>query len=379
MFSQTIHRRCLLHREILKNRLLLAPLTPNSVASIVKNQLGYVAKVSGEVMYIMKCLPIAVEVRRENNCYVELPVTVNNKSYFMSPVTRILQEHAIEIECNSIIPAMYYLDNKWIGFEPRPVQGMTPQVLTVDTEDPFIFQSIKELGSGGLYTYKEIKKAQDAMLFNSERDALSNIIVRKMAGQNVESQGYSSLTLFNKEELEEIANSTIKKLYGYFTILGEWTSGILGIYFIFRAIKYLVEIFLNAVALHKLGGCSFHLLASFWDTLTLFVLHHKQRKEFTTTSSSYMRNSDIPGESLKQIEAPVAPEKSNGPMGGYSNNKQAIFKVETENSSAKLPENPRNWTFKSLRTDLTKVNPVPEQYAKIAWSMYDNEGPKTMK
>ena len=62
MLAHTIHRRCLLSREILKNRLLMAPVAPDAVASLIKNQLGHITRIAGEVLYIMKCLPIMVEI-----------------------------------------------------------------------------------------------------------------------------------------------------------------------------------------------------------------------------------------------------------------------------------------------------------------------------
>jgi hypothetical protein len=100
----------------------------------------------------MKCLPIMVEIRREENCYLELPVTAYNRSVFMSPSTRILQEHAQQIECNTIMPAMYYLEDKWIGFDPYPTIGITPQELKVDSEEPFVFKTIQSLKQ---YHYKK--------------------------------------------------------------------------------------------------------------------------------------------------------------------------------------------------------------------------------
>jgi hypothetical protein len=36
MLALTIHRRCLLYREILKNRLVMAPVAPDAVASLIK-------------------------------------------------------------------------------------------------------------------------------------------------------------------------------------------------------------------------------------------------------------------------------------------------------------------------------------------------------
>ncbi|CAG9763592.1 unnamed protein product [Ceutorhynchus assimilis] len=227
MFAQTVYRRCLLYRKILENRLILMALSPNAVAPLVKNTSGYVAKVAGKVVYLIKCVEITVELRRESHCYEELPVTAYNKSYFMTPITRILQQHGEQTECNALIPSLYNLDNQWVRFDPSPSTGIIPRELEVDAEENYPFMSIKDLGAGGIYTDSEIRRAQNEMIFGLGRNVLNNIIIRKMAGQTVQSQGFSSLNLFDKE-LENLANSTIQKLYGYFTIIGEWTSGFIG-------------------------------------------------------------------------------------------------------------------------------------------------------
>ena len=355
MFVQTVYRRCLLHRDILKNRLIMAAVSPNAVATLVKNKLGYVSKVVGEVMYIMKCVPVPVEVRREKQCYVELPVTAYNKTFYMSPVTRILQDHAEQIQCNTIIPPMYFIDNRWIGFDPFPNLGIVPQELKVDSEEMPNFHSIKDLGAGGLYTYTEIRKAQDELLFNLERNALNNIIIRRVAGQDIQSQGFTTLSLFNKDEIKKLANHTIQTLYGYFTILGEWTSGLLGLYFIFRMIKFVIETFLNAIALHKINGFSPRLFASCWDTMTLFVLHHEQQKQENIrkdVAQAYFKNED-PADSLNQATAPVE--------------KHVSFLVENEQNK---PESELTTTanrlesFANLRKDLAKL-------PKINFTVFD--------
>jgi len=78
--------------------------------------------------------------------------------------------------------------------------------------------------------------------------------------------------------MEKLANSTINKLWKYFTILVEFPSGLLEILFIFRAVKFLIETTLTTIALHKWDGCSVTLFALFWNTLTLFVWHQRHYK-----------------------------------------------------------------------------------------------------
>ncbi|GLV33262.1 hypothetical protein CBL_08430 [Carabus blaptoides fortunei] len=73
----------------------------------------------------------------------------------------------------------------------------------------------------GLYTEDEIQTAQEAIMFGLERAAVSNILTRKIAGLEVDAQGTSALNLFNKKELEQIAKSTIRQLWGWFEHLGD--------------------------------------------------------------------------------------------------------------------------------------------------------------
>jgi hypothetical protein len=48
---------------------------------------------------------------------------------------------------------------------------------------------------------------------------------------------------------------------------------------------------MNAIAIHRLNGCSLHMLASFWDTLTLFVLNQKQQKNAESMNLNLVTNS----------------------------------------------------------------------------------------
>ncbi|GLV33186.1 hypothetical protein CBL_10533 [Carabus blaptoides fortunei] len=242
LYADAVYRRCLLRREVLLNRLLTAPLTPNAVSAIIKNKLGYVGRMAGEVLYILQCIPRVEQIRQVTEYYHELPVKANNESLFMSPITRILQRNGEQTECNALIPPVYHIDGQWVGVTPAPTFGLEPIELPVDTEPELKFKPIQNLGTGGLYTEDEIQTAQEAIMFGLERAAVSNILTRKMAGLEVDAQGTSALNLFNKKELEQIAKSTIRQLWGWFELLGVFTSGILGIYFIIRVVKSLIEL-----------------------------------------------------------------------------------------------------------------------------------------
>ena len=42
------------------------------------------ALVAGEVIHIVKCIPVQVKIRKTDECYIELPVWLKNNSMFLT-------------------------------------------------------------------------------------------------------------------------------------------------------------------------------------------------------------------------------------------------------------------------------------------------------
>ncbi|KAJ8980826.1 hypothetical protein NQ317_018406 [Molorchus minor] len=279
LYIDTIHRRCLLQREILKNRLLLAPVVPDAVSQIIQDKEGYVGHVLGEVLYILRCIPKNVQIRRTEKCYQELPIRVDNQSKFMAPITRIIQEFGEEIQCNGITPPLYNIEGDWIGLTPHPTQKHPPKELEVTSDAQVKFQPIQPIGSKGLYTPDEIEKVQKLLTFGQERKVVENIIARRAAGMETGGQGFSTLGIFDPKEMKELARSTMKEMWGWFTDLGIFISGLTGFYFIFRIVKYLFGVAINGLHLYQTVGGGIALLACLWNTLTMWVIHRHHMEE----------------------------------------------------------------------------------------------------
>lgn len=280
LLAHTVYRRCLLEREILKNRLVLAQFAPNTISTMIKLEMGYVGHIAGEVLYILQCVPRMAKIRRDTRCYQELPVMVDNETYFVSPITRILQKHAVETECSPVVPSMYQLENgDWYGFTPNPTRIITPYSLKPGSESSLKFKPLQDLGDGGIYTNDELNSAQQAMMFGMERETVNNILLSRVAGKKLDDQGYSTLSIFNEKELIELSKTTLKRLWGWMEDIGVFTSGCLGIYFIYRIAKSIIEVVINGIAIQKEHGWTWHLLASVWDTMTLWIIHRAQRAQ----------------------------------------------------------------------------------------------------
>lgn len=96
---------------MLKNHLAIATKSPDELAYYLMNEPGYMAVITGEVVHIIKCVSTEVKVRHVKECYMELPVSRGNKSFFLAPKTHILTKTGLQISCNRMIPAMYHIDN----------------------------------------------------------------------------------------------------------------------------------------------------------------------------------------------------------------------------------------------------------------------------
>ena len=62
------------------------------------------------------------------------------------------------------------------------------------------------------------------------------------------------------------------------------TSDLIGFYVIIKIIKYVLGVVLNGFVLYKVSGCHYVMLASLWNTLAIWLLHHRQTQQKTTTS-----------------------------------------------------------------------------------------------
>ncbi|CAG9825738.1 unnamed protein product [Phaedon cochleariae] len=173
---------------------------------------------------------------------------------------------------NTVKKATFLLRRSNADFLPTSseLKYLTDNGFEVDSETTIRFSPIQPISTSGLYTVEEINKAQRSLTFGVERQAVENIITRRVAGFEVSNQGYSTLNIFEPAEMEKLAKSTLRKIWGWFTDVGIFFSGVMGIYMIFKCIQYFVGIILNGVHLYKIFGWSLALIASIWNTLTMW-------------------------------------------------------------------------------------------------------------
>ncbi|CAG9825716.1 unnamed protein product [Phaedon cochleariae] len=186
-------------------------------------------------------------------------------------ITRIIQSYAEEVDCTALTPPLYLIDDQWIGLSPYPTVKKAPEELSPESHLTLSFAPIQPIGTLGIYTQEEITNAQRILTFGNERKAVKNIIARRVAGLETTGQGFSTLNIFNPEEMKELAHNTMQQIWGWFTDLGLFMSGLMGFYAILKMLKYAIGVVLNGFHIYQTMGCGVVILASLWNTLTMWV------------------------------------------------------------------------------------------------------------
>lgn len=105
-----------------------------------------------------------VNIRLTDDCYNELPVSHDNNSWFMQPLTHVLTKYATKTSCSSM-PSAYRIGNQWIVLTPKLIYIQEPNGLSINKKlivDSFkseqILENVAEDAENKTF-YESIKKS----------------------------------------------------------------------------------------------------------------------------------------------------------------------------------------------------------------------------
>lgn len=287
MYIDIITKQCNLERKLLKQQLSLASYCLSEFAYTMGQGPGYSALKYGEAVYLQQCKPVEVELFNDNeHCFQELPVLLNNFTFYMAPKTHTLQKYGTQIECSDILPAAYLMEGEWISMTPHyRTAPKIPQMLKPDTAWTWTFQSPERLMTTGLYNKQQIDNLQKLLLYPQEIDAAQSNIARQTMGYNTMDQGLKIRPIIDEDAMEKLLEQKLRKLWGWFTFVGNFMSGLLGIFCICKLIMITLNATLNMSILYQTFGCSFQILAGIFSGLTHYVMHKAHNKKQTKNTS----------------------------------------------------------------------------------------------
>lgn len=112
----------------------MAYLDPTQLAYALTNAPRYSARIRGEAAQLYRCTPVPARIRSTEDCFQELPVTVNGNPMYLKPRTRMITSKGTKITCDPDTTAMYHLKDKWyILFPEINTAAKTPETLNEKT------------------------------------------------------------------------------------------------------------------------------------------------------------------------------------------------------------------------------------------------------
>ena len=278
LYKDVVMQRCLLEQRVLRNSLSLATLQPDQFAYDFMKGPGYMAVIGGEVLYIIKCVPIIVKLRQTKECYQELAVSRGEDSYFLTPRTHILKRNGLQVNCNNILPTMYEVEGRWYKFLPKAAESKPPQQLQPKNQPTWEYKSIGNLASSGIYSQEDLDKLRDDVMFPADRPAILNILARKITGQHTNTHSVSLQGLLDVAAIEDMANNAWKKFIHGYERYGMLSAAFFMTIFIIKVLKTFIGTFINMFVLHSTYGCTYHLFGACWGALSNLFLFRYQRR-----------------------------------------------------------------------------------------------------
>ena len=168
---------------------------------------GYMSVIAGEVVHIVKCIPVEVQYRKTEEFYLELPIFIGNQSFFLSPRTHILTKSGIQTNCNSFLPPMYVFGETWYKLLPNPVESIAPTIVKSLTKATWKYTNPLSLATSGIYSQSDLDKLRVHIMFPAEKPMVLNSLAREITGHATYNQGISLTNLFNEDAIDKIAES----------------------------------------------------------------------------------------------------------------------------------------------------------------------------
>lgn len=273
LYHDVLYHKCILERKVLKNLLSLASIKPDEFAYNLMDGPEHMAVVTGEIARIVKCVPVEVTLRRPETCYLELPVTRGNSSYFLTPKTHILTRRGTEVMCDGTIPTTYRIGGIWYEITPEPHRIEAPEMLKPATSLTWKYEDTGSLANTGIYSPQELDNLEERVLFSHDQQAVLNIVAHTAAGRKVVTQGVSIEHLFDEAMVDKIVDSYWSRAWSKFYMFGNTVAGCLGIFVLCRVLKFLIDTIFHACLLKRTFGWSFKLVGAIFSSITHFLIH----------------------------------------------------------------------------------------------------------
>lgn len=283
IYNNIIFQQCKLENQVLWSLLAIADFAPAEFAFRLMKEAGYNAIVTGEVVRILKCIPVEVTLRKTQLCFQELPVHRGNERLFMLPHTHILVKTAQQIDC--ALAPMFIINNQWIQSHPQITTAVPPEVMSAEKKYSRKYVTPQIFAMGEIHSTEDLNTLREHMMFPNKKPAVLQTIARTASGRDTMSQGININSLIDENTIREKLNKAPGKVFGFFNFIETFSVTVFGAWVVVRGIKFIIDTLVHGYALHTVYGWHLYLFGDVWDSVTHLLLHLKKHAEIKKKSS----------------------------------------------------------------------------------------------
>lgn len=269
---------CMLHKQILENRLSQARTQKTTHTHLITGERGYLNILSGEVFYVLKCATVEVQLRATMDCYNNIPVLHNNKAMYIEPISNTLTHIGNKIPCSILTPTMYEIQGEWFKITPRPLPTGAPRKLQPDyiqTGIPIVFEDFSNLLNLGIYSEETMTDYASFITYPFQREYALQHITDAVVLSNTGINSFHLENLFSSEQLKYLSNSLLEYVKPGLQTIGTVGGTLFMVMLAFQMISYGFSVVLNFKILHKTFGWTLALGASVFTALTTYLINNK--------------------------------------------------------------------------------------------------------
>jgi hypothetical protein len=131
----------------------------------IMKKTGYTAGTAGEMVHLIKCIPVECRARQTNECYKELPDTYQNKTHFLTSRSRIIIKSETPRECVELLPIIYKVHDSWFRSMPRLVETIPPPNILSLTRPTRKYVKPASLTTSGIYSTSNLERIRSHIMF----------------------------------------------------------------------------------------------------------------------------------------------------------------------------------------------------------------------
>lgn len=245
---------CKFEAQMIANLQSLAAVDPIEFAYAWNRKPGFTALIRGEVVHMVKCVPVSVHIHTTTSCTHELPVLYLGQPMYMSSRSHILSPHGEQVSCNAMFPVKYKLQNQWFSLGPTLVQSRAPEILKLNINySDWAYTSIN-VGTAGIYTTSDLNRQRMAVLFPLELRAITRSIASSVGGYQTSPNGFKLSNLVDNNYLENAIASYWHKLHSGIQIFGIYSGVVMGCVMIGKMLSTLCQGGVNCYILNSMFG-----------------------------------------------------------------------------------------------------------------------------